>query len=91
MGTLRRGEAVPSPARVRFAPVRVHPVDPYAGIDAWFERVGPMIQSALAFGLSRSDVLDVFMRAIDSARGEDPLDWVADELADCIQRQRADA
>lgn len=87
MGTVRRGETFPPPARHgRFAPVRVRR-DPYAGFHEWMAQAAPIVEAALSFGLSRSTVFDVFMRANERDEGADIFDWITDALADAIHER----
>ncbi len=77
--------------RVRFSPVR----EPdrialrwqrrYADAAAFWRKVGPTINAAVACGFDRRDLLPVLERALDN--GGDVLDALADELADAIEAQ----
>ncbi len=59
----RAGQPVPSsPARRRYAPVRVKPPTPWPGFEAWAATIGPTIEAAVGFGLERRHLLDVLGR-----------------------------
>ena len=92
----RRGHSPPSPARHRFAPVRLHeqrPVDDQSLteritlIERSLEAVRPLVDLAVAHGFDRRDVGDVLVRALYSDHAGDLHDRLVAGLAASIAEQ----